>query len=541
MTMTLDILIDDPSNAGGVAARAGFTYQDQVGVGFLLEMLADPTIVAVEFETADDITLRFLENNKDINEYVQVKTTEDDKKWSIKEITDRSKSGGKSVPGTSLCEKSLACDRFEAEPRFRIVSKRDVASALRPFCLPRGRRTAVMAKLAALQESFAKKHKSFTSKNERNLGHWAENLYWQVSGSGEGLERDCVNKILRMCEAEGSIPAMAQAEAIYNELLSRVRDASEADRAADGDKKSLSRTKVQQWWKEKVVEIKANARLHIKVYTSLPEPFLTEIAKLEEVTIARSMRGFDVEFDDREWRSEALCDYLLDWLPEIALPSYTLAQFDRFSARQLIPKAIDALKGRRIDDHTLLAEVLLHAVMRNHLKSEPVPCRLFNMEDGTATSAHIVFDDSGDQLWLGRPHLVRTDQRTGILTEIAESLHEAVSSGILKSERRFIMTLREPRHARPSSIDRLFSDRAKIEDLRRAVRLPILLAYESSSLAAGFYDSYLSDLIEEVEQEYAKLKYTLPAALINISVHVFLIPIPSVDSLLSDFEKVIKK
>ena len=539
--MTLDVLIDDPSNAGGVAARVGFTYQDQVGVGFLLDMLGDPTIVAVEFETADDITLRILEGERSINEYVQVKTTEDDKKWSIKEITDRSKSGTKPIPGTSLCEKSLACDRFEAEPRFRIVSRRDVASALRPFCAPRGRRIAVSDKLAALTDSFSKKHKSFTSKNKRNLGHWAETLYWQVAGSGDGLERDGVNKILRMCEAQGSIPSITRAAAIYKELLSQVRDASDADRATDGEKKSLARAAVQLWWKDKLADIKASARLDIKVYTTLPEPFLKEIAKLDEVTIARSMKSFDVEFDDGEWRYGALCDYLVDWLPEIALPSRTLAQFDRFSARQLLPKALDALKGLRIDDDTLLAEVLLHAVMRNHLNSEPVPCRLFNMEDGTATSAHIVFDDLGDQLWLGRPHLLRTDQREDILAEITEGIYEAVSSGILKAERRFIMTLREPHHARPSSIDGLFTERAKIEDLRRAVRLPILLCYESPFLATGFYGAYLSDLIAEADREYEKLKSMLPETLINISVHIFLIPIPKVDSLLSEFMEVINK
>lgn len=373
-SVTLDVLIDDPSNAGGVAARAGFTYQDQVGVRFLLDMLEDATIVAVEFETADDITLRILENNRNINEYIQVKTTDDDKKWSIKEITDRSKSGAKRTPGTSLCEKSLACDRFDAEPRFRIVSHRDVASALKPFCAPRGHRKTIAAKLDALTNSFSKKHKSFKSKNNRNLGHWAETLYWQVGGSRDGLERDGVNKILRMCEAQGLIPAITRAEAIYKDLLSQVREASDADRAIDGDKKSLSRVAVQLWWNEKLADIKANSRLDMKVYTSLPEPFLKEIAQLDEVVIARSMRSFDVEFDDGEWRSEALCDYLIDWLPEIALPSHTLAQFDRFSARQLLRKALDALKGRRVDDDTLLAEVLLHAVMRNHLNSEPIPC-----------------------------------------------------------------------------------------------------------------------------------------------------------------------
>ena len=327
----------------------------------------------------------------------------------------------------------------------------------------------------------------------------------------------------------------------YKELLSQVRDASEADRATNGDKKSLKRAAVQLWWKEKLDHIRVNSRLNIKVYTTLPEPFLKEIAKFDEDAIARSMRGFDVEFDDGEWRSEALCDYLVDWLPEIGLPSHTLAQFDRFSARKLVPRALDALKGRRIDNDTLLAEVLLHAVMRNHLSSEPVPCRIFNMEDGTATSAHIVFDEMGDQLWLGRPHLLRTDQRDEILAEITDGLREAVSTGILKAERRFIMTLREPHHARPSSIDRLFTDRAKIEDLRRAVRIPILLAYESPHLAAGFYGKYLRDLISEADREYANLKPMLPTELAQISVHIFLIPIPSVDRLVSEFEKALKK
>jgi hypothetical protein len=98
--MNAETLIDNPSDAGGVAARAGFTFQDHVGVGLLLDMLSNQTILAVEFETSDDITLRIQEDGQDINEYVQVKSTEGDSKWNLTECQRQSKSEPK---GSAKC------------------------------------------------------------------------------------------------------------------------------------------------------------------------------------------------------------------------------------------------------------------------------------------------------------------------------------------------------------------------------------------------------------------------------------------------------
>jgi hypothetical protein len=107
----------------------------------------------------------------------------------------------------------------------------------------------------------------------------------------------------------------------------------------------------------------------------------------------------------------------------------------------------------------------------------------------------------------------------------------------LRKERTFVLSLREPSHSRPTTIEALLTNRAKIEDLRKVVRLPVLLAYESPHLAKAFYDEYLKDLIEEADVEYQALKALLPDALADVSVAIFLIPVPSVAELRECFRK----
>lgn len=535
--MNAEPLIDSPSDAGAVAARAGNSFQDHVGVSLLMDMLSEQSIIAVEFETADDITLRLIDETGEINEYIQVKTTEGDGKWNLKEVTDRAFRAGKPIEWSSLCEKSLACDRFSDRALFRLVTKRDVSKKLRPFCAPRGKRQTVADEFVELVASFRKKHRKSVSERGRDLGDWAAALLWDVASSSEGLKNRSINRILQLCEGRGVAQLYSRAEEIYENLLRQVRIASEASRALQPELKSIGRRFLFDWWEEQITIAKSSAQINFKVYEVAPEPFLIEIRSILDDLAKRSMNTYDVQFDDKIWRSAELCDYLMDWLPEMTLPSNILANANRFNAKELLPKALNALAGKPIEIEELLAEVLLHVIMRNHLRSEPIPGRLFNLYDGTATSAHIVFHQSGDQLWLGRPSLLPFKDRELILKQIVSEIDAAVTSGVLKKEREFALSLREPRHGRVTKIQELLSNRAKIEDLRKVVRLPILLAYESAHLKEGFYEEYLKDIVAEADDEYQALKALLPETLVDVSVAILLIPVPSVADLASCFKK----
>ncbi|WP_020487250.1 dsDNA nuclease domain-containing protein [Sinorhizobium medicae] len=46
-----------PKEQGGPIARQGFSYQDEIAVGFMLDMIADAGLVKIHFETHDDLVL----------------------------------------------------------------------------------------------------------------------------------------------------------------------------------------------------------------------------------------------------------------------------------------------------------------------------------------------------------------------------------------------------------------------------------------------------------------------------------------------------
>lgn len=173
------------SDAGGIAARRGFRVQDHVAARLALEMLQDPDIEQLECETADDIILRRKRQGGTVNEYVQVKTTEAERKWSIAELCARDKAR----KGSSVAERSLLSDQFGGTAWFRFVTTRAVATKLSPFLQPRNDRRASAAEIDALIASFRKRHPDVKSKSGLGLGDWAARMLWEVEGDDRRVPR----------------------------------------------------------------------------------------------------------------------------------------------------------------------------------------------------------------------------------------------------------------------------------------------------------------------------------------------------------------
>lgn len=522
------------SDAGGVAGRVGFRYQDHIGAGYVIDMLFDSALVQVEFETADDVTLRWNVGGQEANEYVQVKTTEGDTKWSIKEISDRD--NGR--VGSSLIEKSLKLDIHPGGTLFSFVTKRDVGSSLRPFLLPREKRRLVKEKLDAAVKSIGGKWKSVKSDNGRTTKDWAESLHWVVAGSESATKNGNINRILQLAERAGEIPSHSAACDIYNQLMTIVQEAGDASRVSNADAKAFSRYDALKWWKERVDNIRQLNRAGLRVYRVSSEPFFAELHQVDDAAISRSLRSYDVEFDEEQWRKTELIDYLLRWLPEISLPANVLAEFDTLHARELTRQAVMKIEqDRAISDEDVLAELLLHSVLRQYFDSEPIACKIYagTGPNRTITSAHIVPEDAGDQIWIGRSRVTTAASHGAILKAVISELEAAISSEFLKEERSLIVTLRKPQHMRETSLDTVLSPRGKVEDLRRCLHFPILLAYDSDVIKAGFCDGYLTNLRDEVLAEYEGIKSSTTPALADIQIHVFLIPVEDPAGLIADF------
>ena len=133
-------------------ARRGFAYQDFIAAQCVLAMIEDEMVLKVHCETLDDIVIqRRVEGAPNTAEFVQVKRNDFDQLWSAAQLYKR-KDG---AAGTSLYEKSLAKDCVKETALFRIVTSRDVSSALKPLTYPRehGDRAPTTDAMAAISSS----------------------------------------------------------------------------------------------------------------------------------------------------------------------------------------------------------------------------------------------------------------------------------------------------------------------------------------------------------------------------------------------------
>lgn len=535
--MPLDSLIEPSgaSDAGGVAGRRGQKYQDHVAAGFVVAMLSDPSILQIECETADDVTIRRAgDAGITDNEYVQVKTTENEDKWTVQALLARDEGR----VGTSIAERSLACDAHPGEPSFRLVTNREPRANLAAFKKARSTRSTSDAALVAASTSIAKRYPSFTSPAGRTLTDWCERLLWEVEPSIERLAERNVLELHRLANRHGERPTTSEIEAAYSMLLNMVIDAGDASRVLAPDRKRIPRVEAVRWWRGRIEAFAIERRKVVKVYRVATDEFFSRFLSRTEEAIKRTLSAFDVEFDGGRWRSRELVEHLINWVPEVVLPPEILATFDHHTARKLLARAVRACEARgALPSDELLAELILHAILRHHHGSEPIACKIFHMSGGTLTfgSAHIVLDDDGDQLWLGQARLTVAADLASLPAAVATSLRSGLDRDVLKEEREIVLQLRHPAHLSEHDLGRSMAAHGRIDDLLAVLHVPLLVAYDSAILAGGFSDNYLEGLRAEAESIYADLKNGLQTDFRDIRIHIFLIPVECADTLARTF------
>lgn len=531
--------ISASSDAGGIAARKGFRFQDHVAARLTIEMLDDPNILQVECETADDIVLRREENGKKVIEYIQVKTTEKDSNWKINELTRRVK--GKI--GSSICEKSLLCDKHGEIAWFRFVSTRAIAKQLKPFQKNRSKRTDC-SDLEELAKTFSKKLPTVQSDSGRTVSDWAKNMLWEVDGNEETLKSCNINKLMQLSNNRGIRPDSEVIEGVYCLLIDKLRSMGDKP-SVDNDEKVWKSEDCWKWWESQLDKMQKTGTGTSKVYQihNLPK-FFSEICSINEEDIKRALYAYDVEFDGDIWRKSELIVHLLKWLPEIALPPKTLAHFNYLEAKKLYSDALKQLDRRGFTDmQQLIASLMLNAILRYHFKAEPIACRIFFLVKGKmrASSAHIVHLPTGEEIWLGRSRLVTASTHEAVVNEVISEMRTSLTNDVFNEERDIIIQLREPQHLRDDKLGAILSETGKTSEFSKILHFPILVAYDSTILGSGFTVDYLEKLKEEVEKEYSRIKALLVDDLTTVKISIFLIPVLCADTLAKDFENELRK
>jgi hypothetical protein len=247
--------IDDhkPSEEGGPTARSGLAYQDEIVVGIFLEMIEDPSIQKVHCETHDDIVVKRLVVDVDTVEYIQVKSNEPNKLWSVADMC--------ADGNDSLCAKSLARDGCKETSRFRIVTLRAVTSELSVLTYPvygSGRETSCEA-FAKLSAAVKGKLPNLVSQKGNGIDYWLEHCLWEVRHDEDSIRRTSLLKIMRLAAKQGIVLLPEQAETIEDGLRSLAYDAGRAFWIPDKAKKIISRTEMMSWWNARLISVSDGA------------------------------------------------------------------------------------------------------------------------------------------------------------------------------------------------------------------------------------------------------------------------------------------
>jgi len=492
-----------PSNAGGPAARQGFKYQDHVAVSFIFKMLHDSSYSQVECETADDIVAVSHYSGEIVNEYIQVKTTEGDSKWSWREIT--ALDGTK--PDSSLLHKSLKCDARLGLARFRIVTKRDVAKILEGFKTELDKRVLPDA-TTTRGEALVKKFKKFSSPQNRDFAYWAKNSVWQVYGDLESLEAVNIKALSQLAERLGNRPNFTQLQAIYDEFLEMADKAATANTKTAAASKIISRDQALAHLKNLLDEADEKSLTTFKPYKKRPDPFLVEFHASTEEGLLQSFSGFDVRYSLKKWRHDNFAKHLIEWLPEFSLKASEIVNIRAHNAEAILARSISTFSDSDLPRDRLIAELILHSILRSRQNSEPVACKVFYKSAGKLSefgNAHIVqAPGQSDQLWLGLSRLIEADAMDATLKQICEILDETISETVLSAEREIIISLREPLHHQPraDTFNQALHHNSPVDDLLDVLCFPILLTYDSKALSSGWLADYINNLKTEIESYF---------------------------------------
>lgn len=241
-----------PTDQGGIYARQGFAYQDDVAAKFYIEMLSDENLAEVACETHDDILLIRKRDGIEIAEYVQVKAEHPDQLWSIAMLCEKTKSSIKpDGTGTSILEKSLARDVHSEPSWFSIVTCRQTRPDLDVLTRERGHehRLSSHTPFKALTEQVNQKIGDFKSGKGNGTFYWLTNACWYVIGEADisSLNQQALAKILH---GMGEPTDPDAVRSVYDNLRALAKDTAEfgLDRRKD---KYVSRVqliaKIKEW------------------------------------------------------------------------------------------------------------------------------------------------------------------------------------------------------------------------------------------------------------------------------------------------------
>ena len=535
----------EPNDAGGVAAKHGFIFQDCVAAFYVTQMLRDKSIQSVRCEVTDDIDVVC----DDFVEFVQVKTTAKTH-WAKSDLVVLTAGTGKvkKIPYSSILHKSMLSEPSLTVPRkFRIVTEHPVNVTLEYLLINRNVRTGKPGR-EDLIDYLNSKTSDYCAPSGVDVATWVDAACWEVFRTMREIELLGVRNIrLAAQDLHGvGLSTESSAEDIWRGILDTVtRKGALSRRINSVDNKSYLRADLNTWFKKLVDDDQKRAGRKVYVKRELPHILVPFRSPLSSPCAKRNGRVLHQQYSLRRYRYKHIADNVCKWLDEVFLRPKEMADIHKLSfveqRQRLKTKVFESLT----DVSSFLGRVLLHATIRQMHESQPIPCLLYMDGDGEEKileNVHIVRrDPEGDQLWVGFSELVTAANITTRLPEIREQLYEEISDWF-DTARGKILDIKDDDYLLRHDIDEILDGSHAFEAHLERFRFVLFVGYDSSLLTEPETSGHEDNLEHETRvlfEAFADdLQHDSPFA--ELAIDVFIYPAPSLGRLIRMVEDNVK-
>lgn len=532
----------DSSNAGGVASKLGFFYQDCAAALFVTEMLLNKNIDAVRCEVTDDIDILYGTHT----EFVQVKTS-DKPRWSTSTVTTRSRgANNKVIADSSIIHKSMQCASLPVgKCKFRILSPRDCKDPLDFLEIEIATRDGKPGRQTLIDE-LADKLKNYVAPAGNSISDWVDACWWQVIPSLREVELTALNNIRKAAQSFYGVILSADSvvENIWINILITMTKKSALDRRIYvEDDKTYHRSHFLAWFKAEVLFYdRGNSHAKVYVHRKLPSVLVQLQTPFVSPVTSRNGLVLHQRYQLGQYRYEHIAKNICHWFDELLLRPSEISDFISSSSTEKYRLLRARLADSATDLEQFVGNALLHSVMRLRHESQPIPATLYlDSKDDLKVfdNVHIVQrSKGGDELWLGVSKLTKAVTVSQVLSELRDTLYDEILNG-LDGVREKILDVKEDSYLLSHDVDEILDTSNSFEDHLDRFRFVIFFGYESSLLTIPETKGHETNLYQEAYQLFvdfiSDLTSNPPFSQLNVELYFY--PAPSFDDLCRMLEK----
>lgn len=270
-----------------------------------------------------------------------------------------------------------------------------------------------------------------------------------------------------------------------------------------------------------------------------PKPFLE--VRVHDLSESTSVTGLCIGYELGEWRAAQFADHLMEWLPEFSLTYSEIRGIHSGNMVALMREAVKKLYAtKKFANRGEFGELFLHMAIRHVFGSLPAISKIYfksarNDPVKGFDAVHVVISADGLQLWLGEAKFY--DDVGRAMRDVVEELKAHTQRDYLRSEFLLITGKIDQEWPHADELKTLLSPNTSLDQVFRAVCIPVLLTYDSACVAKHkeCSEAYVKEFREEIMKHYGTFREKeLPG---NVFVHLFLLPLEQKKKLINELDR----